>query len=357
MQQWEITRTLYKVSDFLSWQRNNLLELSPSFQRRPVWSPSAKSYLIDTIIRGLPIPIIFIRERTDTKTYEPLRQIVDGQQRIRTLLTYIDSSCVDDYIESRDYFTIKKSHNKELSGKEFKDLPPNIKQRIINYQFSVHILPSDVDDKQVLQIFARMNATGVRLNYQELRNAEYHGEFKQTIYDLSYEQLSRWRNWNLFTEHEIARMKEVEMVSDFILLMYKGISARTKTALDNLYKEYDEENQFSEKKIVVERFHSIMDTINDIFGRELKNSTFSKKTLFYILFAVIYDFQYSIGSELIKTQKKPLPNNILSKFREVDSLFEEDDVPDTVSDAASKGTTDVSNRKIIFGYLKEMMSR
>ena len=88
----------------------------------------------------------------------------------KTLLTYIDSSCVDDYIESRDYFTIKKSHNKELSGKEFKDLPPNIKQRIINYQFSVHILPSDVDDKQVLQIFARMNATGVRLNYQELRS-------------------------------------------------------------------------------------------------------------------------------------------------------------------------------------------
>ena len=89
-----IAKTLYKVSDFLSWQRAGTLELSPNFQRRPVWQPSAKSYFVDTVARGLPVPIIFIREITDINSYEPKREIVDGQQRIRTLLSYIDHNCL-----------------------------------------------------------------------------------------------------------------------------------------------------------------------------------------------------------------------------------------------------------------------
>ena len=45
---------VYSISDFLEWHRNGLLELSPDFQRREVWSEKAKSYLIDTILRGNP---------------------------------------------------------------------------------------------------------------------------------------------------------------------------------------------------------------------------------------------------------------------------------------------------------------
>ena len=59
----DISRTQYRVSDFISWQRSKTLVLSPSFQRRAVWKSGAKSYLIDTIARGLPIPIIFLRDQ------------------------------------------------------------------------------------------------------------------------------------------------------------------------------------------------------------------------------------------------------------------------------------------------------
>lgn len=85
-----ISRTQFTVGDFVSWMRNGELDLSPSFQRRPVWKKSAKSYLIDTIVRGLPTPIIFLRQITDTKKLTTKRQVVDGQQRIRTLLSFID---------------------------------------------------------------------------------------------------------------------------------------------------------------------------------------------------------------------------------------------------------------------------
>src|SRR4051812_44405052 len=106
-----ITKTVYKVGDFLSWQRMKSLVLSPSFQRRPVWSAAAKSFFIDTIARGHPIPIVFLREQTNLDTLEPSREVVDGQQRLRTLLSYIEPESLRDFDPERDSFEIKKSHN------------------------------------------------------------------------------------------------------------------------------------------------------------------------------------------------------------------------------------------------------
>ena len=58
-------KTIFKVSGFLSWQRNNSLLLSPQFQRNSVWKSGTKSYLIDTVVRGFPIPIIFFTRPLD----------------------------------------------------------------------------------------------------------------------------------------------------------------------------------------------------------------------------------------------------------------------------------------------------
>ena len=103
MQSHQVSKTNYKVSDFISWAKASTLILSPSFQRRSVWPAGAKSYLIDTIVRGLPIPIIFLREqKTDLDSLEPKREVVDGQQRIRTMLTFIASNLVKNFDPARD---------------------------------------------------------------------------------------------------------------------------------------------------------------------------------------------------------------------------------------------------------------
>ena len=121
----------------------------------------------------------------------------------------------------------RKRTTKDLAGKPFKDLPLDVKQSILDYQFSVHVLPSSVDDREVLQIFARMNATGLKLNAQELRNAAYFVEFKTSMYAISAEQLPRWRRWRTFTEAQISRMLEVEITSEFAQLMRSGIVGKT----------------------------------------------------------------------------------------------------------------------------------
>jgi hypothetical protein len=55
MAQLKPTKTVYTVSDFLDWQRGGTLRLKPIFQRREVWTAKAKSLLIDTVVKGLPV--------------------------------------------------------------------------------------------------------------------------------------------------------------------------------------------------------------------------------------------------------------------------------------------------------------
>ena len=346
----DVTRTQYKVSDFLSWQRAGTLLLSPKFQRRPVWKKGAKSYLIDTIVRGLPIPILFLRERhTDLNSLEPAREIVDGQQRIRTIITYVAPHLLKNLNKNREPFTILPAHNEKLAGKEFEQLSASVKRSILDYQFSVHVLPSGTDDREVLQIFARMNSTGTKLNAQELRNAEFFGEFKTSMYDTALRHLNSWRTWKVFTEDNISRMDEVELTSEFAIYMLQGISARNKPMIDRMYHKKD--NCYPERGEVERRFDIVMDSIDDAFGRDLPRMLFRRKTLFYGLFAILYKIQFGDNTISVRTKAKKISKQQILALTQADADLKTGAVPPNVIEATARQTTNLSSRETLFDYL------
>lgn len=351
MNQTAIQKTVFKVSDLVSWQRIGSLLLSPNFQRRPVWPKGAKSYLIDTVVRGIPIPIIFLRQRTDLETLEPKREVVDGQQRLRTLFTYIDPALLKNFIPDRDAFVVKRSHNKDLAGKTFKDLPASIKQVILDYEFSVHVLPSDTDDREILQIFARMNATGYKLNAQELRNAAWFGDFKSLAYELAYEQLSRWRKWRVFSETEIARMIEVEETSDLIALLLVGLHGKSNALLDKLYRQHDE--TFPQSAEVADRFRAVIDKIDDTLGGDLASLTFHRKALFSTLFSYYYDLMFGLGSELKHLKPKALPGGTADRVRAASDKIEQGNIPEDLAKVLRGATGDAGSRKTRLEFLRQ----
>ena len=354
MQTHQVSKTHYKVSDFITWAKAGTLILSPSFQRRSVWPVGAKSYLLDTIVRALPIPIIFLREqKTDLDTLEPKREVVDGQQRIRTVLAFLVPKLVKNFDPNRDDFTIKKTHNKDLAGKPFKDLPPGVRQTILDYQFSVHVLPSSVDDREVLQIFARMNATGLKLNSQELRNAAYFGEFKTSMYAISAEQLPRWRKWRIFTEAQISRMSEVEITSEFAQLMMSGIVGKTQKAIDNVYKE--REDEWAERSEVERRFRHCMEDMDSALGSDLANTAFTNRAAFHGLFATVYDAAFKIGSSLKKEKAEPLPADFKARVLKTSDTIREAKAPDKVMESLARRTTHKDSRKTVIDYLKSQL--
>jgi len=347
-----ISKTTYRVSDFLSWQRAGTLTLSPSFQRRQVWLPAAKSYLLDTVARGLPIPIIFLRERTDLRTLEPQREVVDGQQRLRTIIGFIAPGTLSDFRKDRDSFVVSAAHNKELAGKEFPDLSEEVRRRILDYELSVHVLPPGTDDREVLEIFARLNSTGVRLNGQELRNARFFGELKQTAYELAYEQLTRWRQWAVFRETDIARMDEVELVSDLMLLMFYGVRGKTQAALDALYR--DKDSAFPERDEVRHRFRAVMDAIDDTAGRQLHALEFSNVTLFHTLYTFCYDVMYGLRSPLEPRTPARLPPHLLSCLLKASQLIETQEFTPDVAKALRGRTTHAQSRLVRLDFLRQV---
>ena len=355
MQTHQVSKTHYKVSDFITWARAGTLILSPSFQRRSVWPVGAKSFLLDTIVRGLPIPIIFLREqKTDLDSLEPKREVVDGQQRIRTLLAFLVPSLVKNFDPNRDDFTIKPVHNKDLAGKPFKNLPAEVRQTILDYQFSVHVLPSSVDDREVLQIFARMNSTGLKLNSQELRNAAYFGEFKTSMYAISAEQLPRWRKWRIFTEAQISRMSEVEITSEFAQFMMRGIVGKTQKAIDNLYG--DLEDQWPERAEVERRFRYCMDEIDNTLGADLANTGFTNRAAFHGLFTAVYAAVFEIGSPLKRKKADPLPADFKMRVLKTSDSIRAAKAPDKVMEALARRTTHKDSRKTVIDYLKTQLS-
>jgi hypothetical protein len=77
LQQWEI-QGLSK--------NYNLLDIPPFQREEEIWSPKKKQLFIDTIVKGWPIPKIYLHNTPDGK-YE----IVDGQQRISTILLFLNN--------------------------------------------------------------------------------------------------------------------------------------------------------------------------------------------------------------------------------------------------------------------------
>jgi hypothetical protein len=323
---------VYNISDFSEWNSSGLLDLSPEFQRRPVWSEIAKSYLIDTIIKGKPFPKIIISQ--NLKQSRNIRVVVDGQQRLRTILSFIDGD-----------FKISKAHNKDLAGMRFSDLDEGIKNDFMKYEIGVDIL-FDQRYEDILDIFARLNTYSVKLNPQELLNAKYLGYFKQTAYSLGYRYVSYWVDAAIMSKAQVSRMAEAELASDLLVALVAGI--QTNKAIPTYYKMYEDKPGPLEK--VEENFDTIMTFLGEIYPSSLLKSTnFKRIHLFYSLFCSIAHSLFGISN--IDIIKPPLNKNNLGRarvcFDEVSVRFDEEPPSkeyEQFIDYSRRATTDATRR-------------
>ena len=250
------------------------------FQRRDVWSAKAKSFLIDTIIRQMPISPIFLRLKLDPVKRKMVREVVDGQQRLRAILGFVQGD-----------FHIMKAHNAEFANANYSELPEEFQRALLAYKLPVYSL-ENISDADVLRIFARMNTYTEPLKAQELMNAEFFGAFKQAVYELAFNHYPFWINCNILTTKKIARMADAELVSELIVCILDGIR-QTKTAdLRQFYARYDDE--FPQEDRVTREFNAIIDVMGNAYADKLIHSPFRRIPLFFTLFLVVYDAMYGL---------------------------------------------------------------
>lgn len=247
------------------------LELAPQFQRHAVWTSRQKSYLIDTILNGLPIPEIYMQDRGD-ETGKEQHIVVDGQQRIRAVLDYVQGNLA---LEGDDVA-------KKWRGLLFDDLSPDEKKTIFGYKFVVRILPPELIEEEIRRIFARINKNVVALTDQELRNATYWGPFIKAI-QLMGDEDPFWAECGVFSANDHRRMNDHEFISELAVAYLHGPQNK-KDRLDHYYLLYEEE--FERRDELVAVFRTVTTEISRILPR-LVGTRWRKKSDFYTLFLEI----------------------------------------------------------------------
>ena len=132
---------------------NEKLDIRPKYQREFVYKDAQRDEVIRTILKGLPLNVIYwckVKRDDGSDGFE----VMDGQQRIISFCEYVDGSfSVDD--------------------KYFYNLPKDQKDRILKYPLLVYAC--DGTDSEKLEWFRIINIAGEKLTDQELRNAVYAG--------------------------------------------------------------------------------------------------------------------------------------------------------------------------------------
>lgn len=272
------------INDLLIWRESgkNGLMLSPKYQRNTVWNLNMKSYLMDSIIRGYPIPPIFIRQQIDPTLKQTYREVIDGQQRIRSILEFLDGE-----------FVISRTHNKNCGNKLFEELPNDIKSEILSFELQVEII-NENDDSKIYDMFARLNTNNIALNRQELRNAKYWGEFKVFVYEYAAEKARDFFcKFRILTEKQITRMADTELLSSIIILLIDGIITETPAIIDKYYEKYNQ--CFENADEIRKKLDCIIELIEKYYKFVENNVVcFNRKTYFYTLFAFLAHQLYGI---------------------------------------------------------------
>jgi hypothetical protein len=306
------------------------LQMKPPFQRNPVWTHPQKSYLIDSILNGYPIPEIYMQEFVDEAGNEQ-HIIIDGQQRTRACL---------DFIEGK--FAIKQEESPTWGGMKFDDLSAEAKKRVFGYTFIVRMLP-EMSDTDIRGIFQRLNKNVVALNRQELRQATYWGPFIQTMQELS--NYSYWSTTGIFSPLNVRRMMDIEFISELSIAVLAGHQNKKET-IDDFYQEYEEE--FEERDTLVSTFQKVLFELEQLYP-DIKNTRWRKKTDFYSLFLYLASHETLLP---ICAEKRPLIRVALDDFANSIDMYlssesDEAGLPEEVRDYGKsvRASSDLGNRR------------
>lgn len=332
------------------------LIVDDSYQRRSVWSEKDKIRLIETVLLNLVIPVLFFwKADTDPDTGTSITHIVDGQQRIKAICSFINNE-----FKLKPQYLLDGTAKVNYANKYFKDLEVEDKKAFWNYQLMVIDIDPAATRSDIITMFNRLNLTDYNLNDQEKRNS-MSGEFAALARELSEESI--WEERHLFSAPDVRRMKDVEFCASLILLYRKGIIDQTdQAALNSAYEELQEGYTDAERdKAAV---LAAVNIIPQFFISDSVTKFLKKKTQLYTLFCVIF---YMQRNRLEVSQ--PQLNN-LQQFVDLYTVFSNDiDLTGNVDGnektlfdwlkryklASSEGLNKHTNRMIRFNVMKDFM--
>lgn len=127
------------------------LDIRPPYQREFIYKDKQREAVIDTIIKGYPLNVMYWAVHTNGGF-----EVIDGQQRTISISQFVEGD-----------FAFK--------GRYFHNLQKDEQENILNYELTVYLCKGT--DSEKLEWFKTINIAGEKLTEQELRNAVYSGSW------------------------------------------------------------------------------------------------------------------------------------------------------------------------------------
>jgi hypothetical protein len=252
------------------------LTLSPGFQRQSVWSKSNRKELIKSIFQGYPTPSIFLHKRVDNG--EIKYDVLDGKQRLETVLMYIGK-----------FRGMRFSAPVLVDGEEFQEYEwrevqqKNLGHQLMGYKVQTVEIEGEIGDIRAL--FVRINSTGMRLTFQEIRHAKYHlSPFLKASESLAKKHGRYFET--ILSAGQLSRMKHDELVCELLVSICTRGLVHKKKVIDTVLSG-ESVNKASLNRSCRE-LSSTLGKIKKIFPR-LMETRFTKPVDFYSLFMFFHE--------------------------------------------------------------------
>lgn len=231
----------------------------PDFQRNYVWDLKRASKLIESIITGIPIPQIFLYEKSRNNLL-----VIDGQQRLMTIYYFINkrfpkkekrTELREIYDESRkipnlilendEYFSKFNLKLPKMRSNRSNRLDKLNYDTLEEYKSTFELRPIRLiiikqnappnDDSVIFEIFNRLNTGGVNLTPQEIRASLYYSDFYRMLKKINSHD--KWRKL-IGEEDPDMQMKDIEIVLRGYAMLIDGSNYKpTMTRFLNLFSE------------------------------------------------------------------------------------------------------------------------
>ena len=195
------------VRDLVELRKNDMMAPNPEYQRGAVWTQDQQKKLIDSVLRGYQLPIIYLHDikRTIAGRTQERYDIIDGQQRISALRLFVEGAfTLYDVKDERARFPkFLWDFPCPWGNKDFDGLPEDLQTQLLDTNLPVTFIEPDVDH-EVRDLFVRLQS-GFPLNAQEKRDS-YPGEFTDFILKLGGKpEIPRYPGHDFF--QRVLRMK------------------------------------------------------------------------------------------------------------------------------------------------------
>lgn len=305
------------VQRIFNFYKSDIFFVNRRYQRKLIWTIEEKQRFIDSIIRGLPVPLLLLAESEIQG--KSAFEIIDGMQRLNTINSFVEG----EFTYENHYFdlnTLVESKSLLDSGELIQKNP--ILDRKLCERFASYILPLSIysftDPNKVDEIFIRINSYGRHLSRQELRAAgtlENFGDLVRLVSsevrtDVSHDDILNlkqmkeisitntgldyginvddifWVSNNIITKEMVRESKDEEIIADLLsAISFNDLPGTSSNILDEYYglrpSEKSEELDVALRKIGVNILHDQFIAVYNVIRQVITISRINFRDLLF----------------------------------------------------------------------------